>query len=94
MCPHTYRHRRKLLRGLVGIYYREFYPEVLIPFPSLLHILDLIPGMLYSVERRLKVVVRLVSLMVRAGLCLRVVVLMPLRAGGPRRARFAGHVDV
>jgi hypothetical protein len=84
--PHTHRNRRELLYSLVGVRYREFYLEVLIPFTSFLYILDLIPGMLYSVERRLKVVVRLVSLIVRARLYLRVVVLIPLRAGGPRRA--------
>ena len=94
MCPYTYRHRRKLLCGLVGICHREFYLEVIIPFTSFLYILDPIPGMLCSVERRLKVVVRLVSLMVRAGLYLRVTLLMLMRAGGPRRAGFAGHIDV
>ena len=94
MCPHTHRNRRKLLYSPVGVRHRKFYLEVLIPFTSFLHILDPIPGMLCSVERRLKVVVRLVSLMVRAGLYLRVVILMPVRASGPRRAWFAGHVDV
>ena len=94
MCPYTYRNRRKLLYSLVGECHRKFYLEVLISFPSFLYILDLIPCMLCGVERRLEVVVRLVSLMVRAGLYLRVVVLIPLRAGGPRRAWFAGHINV
>ena len=94
MCPHTYRNRRKLLYSLVGVRYREFYLEVLIPFTSFLHILDLIPGMLYSVERRLKVVVRLVSLIVRARLYLRVISLVLVRASGPRRAWFFGYIDV
>ena len=94
MCPYTYRHRRKLLYSLVGIYYYKFYLEILILFTSFLYILDLIPYMLCSVERRLEVVVRLVSLMVRAGLYLRVTLLVLVRASGPRRAWFAGHIGV
>ena len=94
MRPHTYRNRYELLYSLVGVRHRKFHLEVLISFPSFLHILDPVPGMLYSVERRLKVVVRLVSLIVRAGLYLRVTLLILMRAGGPRRARFAGHINV